>query len=152
MTRKQRVTRAVYAAFILLVAAFTASSITQVARRVFGGPDSVADSRDSRFPKVAAPCGEALKRELEAIEAARVAASSENDAETAKARYASERAAFRERAPATGGACEADPHGADALAALARVDKTSEAHALRAATDLSPVRLAAQSFIRGPAR
>jgi hypothetical protein len=38
----------------------------------------------------------------------------------------------------------------EAVAALDRLDRAAEAHAVREARELSPVRLAAQAFIKGP--
>jgi hypothetical protein len=149
VTRKQRVTRAVYGGYVLLVAAFTVSSITQVARKVFGGPGE--ETADSRFPKVGADCGEALRSEIGAIEAARALASLESGGDTAKARYASERTS-RGTMNDLKRRCGTDPHGQEALAALARLDRAAEAHAVRDGSELSPVRLSAQSFISGHPR
>ena len=77
----------------------------------------------------------------------RAAASAEPNGDAAKARYASERTATR--SPELERACSADPSGQDALAALARFDRAAESHSVRLATELTPVRLAAQSFISG---
>jgi len=139
----KRTTRLVYGAFVLLVALFTFSNIWQVAWRVFG-PDA-AEAPASMA--VGGPCGTSLSAEIRDIERSRLVASTEKDGPTAKERYG------RERSPQKGASsriCEADPHGTEALAALARFDRAAEAHAVRESSELSPVRLAAQSFIRGP--
>jgi hypothetical protein len=149
MNHKQRVTRGVYVVFVVLITLFVISSITQIARKVFGGPDA-AEAQSARFPKVGTECGEALKEAMGAIETTRLAASTENGADAAKARYVSERRVHRRTD--LDGRCGADPHGTEALAALARLDRAAESNAVREARELSPVRLAAQSFISGPTR
>jgi hypothetical protein len=154
VTRKKRVTRVLYGAFVAVVAAFTVSSIWQVARVVFGEPRTSADA--ARIAKVGDSCGKALDARFRAIEVAQATASREQDAETATKKYASMRSSWRETAAAEGRlekedqACGADPHGVEAVAALDRLDRAAEAHAVREARELSPVRLAAQSFISGP--
>ncbi len=141
-------TRVVYGVYVVVVAAFVVSNIAQVARALFGAPESEAAAAEpSRFPKVGDACGELLKGQLQAIEKARVSASTEPDGDAAKARYASERSASRP--PELDRTCSADPNGTDALAALARYDRAAESNALRLAAELTPVRLSAQSFISG---
>lgn len=147
VTRKKRVTRVVYGAYVVVVAAFVVSNIAQVARAVFGLPEDAAAAVEPRFPKVGPACGELLAAELRAIDETRVAASGEPSKEAAKARYARERSASG--SPELERTCSADPSGTDALAALARFERASESHAVRLAGELTPVRLAAQSFISG---
>lgn len=141
--RQKTVGRAVYGAFVVLIAVFTFSNIWQVARRVFGEgsaetPPSVA---------VGPACGESLAAEIADIERARLLAATERTADAARARYTRERT---HKTLLVSGGCEADPNGQEALAALARLDRAAETHAVRESSELSPVRLAAQSFIRGP--
>jgi hypothetical protein len=124
------------------VAVFVVSSIAQIAKVVLGSPDAL--------PAVGGECAEAMKREFQSIEAARAAASLEPRGEAAKARYANERRSSSEKSPDVQRACSADPHGTEALVALAELDRASEESAFRAASELSPVRLSAQSFISGP--
>lgn len=141
-------TRVVYGVYVVVVAAFVVSNIAQVARAVFGVPESEAAAAEpSRFPKVGAACGELLETQVRAIEKARGVAQVEPDGDAAKARYANERTASR--SPELERVCSADPSGTDALAALARFDRAAESHAVRLASELTPVRLAAQSFISG---
>ena len=144
-------TRVVYGVYVVVVAAFVVSNIAQVARAVFGLPATEAAAAEpSRFPKVGAACGELLERQLQAIEKARAAASGEPNGDAAKARYASERSALGSAgSPELERTCSADPGGTDALAALARFDRAAESHSIRLASELTPVRLAAQSFISG---
>ncbi|MBN9165541.1 MAG: hypothetical protein J0I07_31600 [Myxococcales bacterium] len=149
MTRKQRVTRVVYGAYVVVVAAFVVSNIAQVASTVFSGREggSEAAAADPRFPKVGPACAKLFEEQVQAIEKARQAASSEASAEAAKARYESERSAAR--SPDLERTCSAEPSGTDALASLARLDRQAESESVRSATELRSVRLAAQSFISG---
>lgn len=140
-------TRAVYGVFVVLVAAFVVSSIGQVARALFGAPESAAEAAVTA--KVDPGCAAAIAREIESIEEARSTASMESNGEAAKDRYDRERRVSQEGPDR---ACAADPQGSEALAALARLERAARAHAVRDATELRPVRLAAQSFIRGQPR
>ena len=150
VTRKKRLTRAVYGIYVVVVAAFVISNIAQVARALFGAPETETAAAEARFPKVGPDCGKTMEEQIKAIEQARVAASTEPTADAAKARFTSERSSGREKSPAVERACSSDPHGKDALAALARLERAAESHALRTAGELSLVRLGAQSFISGP--
>lgn len=145
MTRKQRVTRVVYGVYVVVVAAFVVSNIAQVARAVFGGRGE--PSTEARFPTVGPACAKLLEDQLPAIEQARLLASSEPNGGAAQARYALARS--DSRSPELVRTCSADPKGTDALAALARLDRLAESEAVRTASELRPVRLAAQSFISG---
>ena len=142
-------TRVVYGVYVVLVAAFVVSNIAQVARALFGAPeDEAAAAEPSRFPKVGPACAKLLAAHVESIDKARLAASTEPNGDAAKARFASERGAARSQSELEH-TCSADPAGNDALAALARFDRAAESHAIRLASELTPVRLAAQSFISG---
>lgn len=147
MTRKQRVTRVVYGAYLVVVAAFVVSNIAQVAGAVFGEPEAEALAAEPRSPTVGPACAELFEGQLRAIEEARQAASSEASAGAAKARYASERSAARSSELEQ--TCSAEPSGAIALASLARLERQAESESVRSATELRSVRLAAQSFISG---
>jgi hypothetical protein len=148
MTRKQRVTRVVYAAYVILVAAFVASSIAQVARWVFGSEPSGPGGQQAT---VGPACGRVINDEIAAIDAARAAAGSENGAAAARGRYLAARPS-REPIALVRARCQDDPQGGAAIAALAHFDRAAEADAVRNASELSPVRVAAQSFIRVPTR
>jgi hypothetical protein len=143
VTRNQRVTRVVYGVYVVIVAAFTVSNIVQVAQAVFGERNGPSEAQ---LPRVGPACAGQLEQQLQAIEKARLLASSEANGDAARARYASERATSRGDLEPI---CKADPQGVDALAALARLDRMADSQAVRTATELSPVRLAAQSFISG---
>ncbi len=137
--------RGVYGVFVVLIGLFVISSIYQVARRVFGDP---ADGSGGTL--IEGPCAQAIEDEMRAIEAARLAASTEKTGDAAKDRYLAERRISGERSADRDALCRDAPQRIEALAALARLDRASEAHAVRESSELSPVRLAAQSFIRGP--
>jgi hypothetical protein len=151
MTKKQRVTRAVYAAYVVLVALFVVSSVAQVARRVFGAGSEAGGGADSRVSPVGTTCGQVLQDEIQAIESARIAASTEEGGDAARQRYQSARPS-REPIALVRARCAGEPEETAALAALARFDRAAEAHAVRDASELSPVRQEAQSFIRGGQR
>ena len=150
MTRKKRLTRVVYGAYVVLVTAFVVSSISQVASALFGAPKTAAAAEAS--PKVGPACAKLLEEHVEAIDRARLAASGEPDDDAARARYAKERAAPPDRDTELERVCSADPHGKGALASLARFDRAAQSHAFRTASELSPVRLGSQSFISGHPR
>lgn len=142
--RRASVTRLVYGLYMLGVAVFVVSSILQVGGALFG-----TGARADSAKAVAPACGRLLEEQSRAIELARVAASAEPSAEAARARYAAERQPGRALTGEIDRTCAEDPRGKDALAALARFDRAAESHAVKTAAELSPVRLASQSFIRG---
>ena len=144
MTRKQRVTRVVYGIYVVVVAAFVISNIWQIGATVFGTREGAAAKP---AVTVGEACGKAIDEDVRAIERARTAASTEASADAARKRYARERA--QARPPEVENACTGEPYGADALAALARFDRAAVSHAVRTASELSPVRLSSQSFISG---
>lgn len=152
VTAKKRTTRAVYGAYVVLMTAFVVSSIAQVARVVFDPTSSDVPRPGTAYPTVGGACRSGLEEQTASIETARLAASTEPTAEHAKARYETERRAARGRIADLEQSCATDPHRTDALAALASLDRAAEAHAIRDADELSPVRLTAQSFISGHKR
>jgi hypothetical protein len=151
VSRKRRVTRIVYGAYVVGVALFVVSSTYQVARVVFGGRQDMAAHEALAAPKVSGECSAVLNREVEAIDAARLQASKATTADSAQDRFVEQRRSATSRDDLER-ACASDPHGTEALASLARYERASQAHAVREARELVPVRLAAQSFIRGHSR
>lgn len=140
-------TRLVYGVYVVVVAAFVVSNIVQVARAVFGTGSASATPAPATALK--ADCERLLKLQATEIDRARVLATEEQSADAARTTYATARKKGREQAAELDRACAGDPRGLDALAALARLDRAAEAHAVRTAAELSPVRLAAHSFISG---
>lgn len=141
VTRKQRVTRLVYGVFVVGVGAFILSNVWQVARVTFGEPTG------ANFPKVEGACAAAIEKEIAAIDHARVTASGERDGDAARHAYA---AARKAEATDVKAACANDPNGVDALAAVGRLDRSAESHAVRDASEIGPMRQSARSFIRVP--
>ncbi len=118
--------------------AFIVSNVVQVGRVTFGD-QSVTD-----FAKVEAACGAAIEKEIVAIDRARTAASGEKNAESARNAYAMAR-------KSEGSDLQSACAGAvDALAAVGRLDRAAEAHAVRDASEIGPMRQSARSFIRVP--
>lgn len=141
MTRKQVVSRIVYGVFVVIVGAFISSNIWQVAKVTFGEQSGAA------IPKVEAACGAAIEKEIAAIDRARETASAERDGDTARSTY---RAARAKESSDVKTACANDPNGVDALAAVGRLDRSAESHAVRDANEIGPMRQSARSFIRVP--
>lgn len=144
---QKRVTRVVYGVYVLVVAAFVVSNIVQVAGALFG-KDSSGTARVPATP-VKSECAELLRLQAVDVDRARLLASEQPNAEAARFSYAEARKKAREHTGELASACADDPRGADALAALARLDRAAESHAVRTSAELSPVRLAAHSFISG---
>jgi len=119
-----------------------------LATSLFGGPGAAERPGDGPAQAVGQGCATAVRDEIAAIDQARTLASHETDGALARQRYADQRSARHGKT--ADGACAADPHAADVLAALARFDRAAQAQAGRDADELSPVRRAAQSFIRVP--
>ncbi|MBX3185441.1 MAG: hypothetical protein KF819_00440 [Labilithrix sp.] len=142
-------TRAVYAVFVALAAAFIVSSTVQIARAVFGG--SAADRRaEGSAPALPAACASGLETLTTAVDRAVAAAASAADPADAERRYRSARSPEwdEDRRKALEAPCAADPRGAEAVAAVARLDRAAEGAVRRQSGDLGPVRRAALSFIR----
>jgi hypothetical protein len=135
----KRLNRVVYGVFITIAAVFIVSSTIQVASAVFRSP--------LEAPKVGAPCGAYIAALIAGVDAAIEAAASAADGEEAKKRYLESRRIVDRQASGER-TCAEDPHGGEALAAVARYDRAAETFAARRGTELSPVRLRAQSFIR----
>ena len=136
----KRVTRAVYASFITLAAAFIAVSVYDVAIALFGKQER---------PHVSAACGVGLRALVDAVDRAAGAAAAAANPDDARRRYAEaknpEWSARKDEITRT---CEADPNGAAALAAVARLDRAAETWIQRKGAELSPVRHEVDSFIR----
>lgn len=130
--------RAVYGVFIAFATVFIVTSTVQVALAVFG--------EKAEAPKVTDRCGAHIAALIAAIDGAIDAAASAPDAEEGKKRYLASRTSHDGAAPKS--SCSEDPHGAEALAAVARYDRAAETFAARRGSELNPVRLRAQSFIR----
>lgn len=132
--------RAVYGVFIAFASVFIVTTTVQVAGAVFGDK--------AEPPKVTERCGAHIAALVAGIDAAIDAAAGAPDAEEAKKRYLASRHAASAKASGTAPSCNQDPHAPEALAAVARYDRAAETFAARKGSELNPVRLRAQSFIR----
>lgn len=121
VTPEKRATRLLYGALIAVTAAFILASIAQVARDLYSDD----------HPKVTGACAAAVERLVEAVDAGDAA-----EAGKVWSGY-----------PGNAAACDADPVGADALAAVERY-RRSALRPAGEARDLGRVRRAAMSFIR----
>jgi hypothetical protein len=138
---KKATTRAVYAAYSVLASAFVFATVWQVAGVLFGTPAEGA--------AVGPACAEGLRDLSVAIDRGLAAAAGARDRDAAEERY---RAALRpewDRKDAIADVCGRDRTGADALAALGRVDRAARESASRSASELGSVRRDLDSFIRG---
>lgn len=134
--------------FVVLAAAFILSSTVQIARAVFAEPP-VADGAGATAP-LAPACRDGLRTLASAVDRALLAAEVATDASDAERRYREARSPEwnPERHRELVRPCEGEAGGADAVAALARLDRAAEGAAQRRSDELGPVRRAAQSFIR----
>jgi len=141
----KRVNRAVYAAFITLAAAFVLSSTVQIARAVFTEPAAPAAA-----DAVSDACAVGLRALAAAVDRGVVAASSAHDRADAENRYRAARSPEWDppRRDDLVRACAADRAGADALAAITRLDQAAEGAVGRHVAQLGPVRRAVDSYIR----
>jgi hypothetical protein len=147
---------AVYAIFTVLASAFVVSSTYQIAVGVFV-PDlhdkpaepGVADSRPR--PKGVTPaCAAGVKSLSAAVRRAVMVAAAADDPEGAEQRYLAARSPEWD----TGtegelvGPCAGDAQGAEAVAAVRRLDRAAAGAIRRQSDELGPVRRAVDSFIR----
>lgn len=145
MAADKRVTRALYAAFIALAAAFIVTSVVDVAKVLFG-----REATGAARPHVSAACADAVAALASAVDRAAAAAAAAPEPRDAERAYSDAKKPEwdPERRDALSGPCRGDPNGPAALAAVARFDRAAEAWIRRRATELSPVRREVDSFIR----
>lgn len=142
----KKASRVVYGVFIAITAAFVISSIVQVASDLFFSDEArpVAAGGTGVNPA----CADRIEEMVHAIDVARLEASHKSDHEAALHAYTVAKEAAWARYGELTRACESDPHGADALAALDRFDRAAERDAIRQAVELGRVRRSVDSFIR----
>lgn len=144
----KRITSAIYAVFTVLAAAFVISSTYQIGVGVFAPSGSAGASAP-----LAPACASGVRTLAVAVDRGVAAAAGATDTAEAERRYRAARGPDWDEAKqrellepcfATPG----DGHGADAVAAVSRLDRAAEG-AIRHQTDeLGPVRRAVDSFIR----
>ncbi|MDB4936192.1 MAG: hypothetical protein JWP87_3164 [Labilithrix sp.] len=144
----KRITSAVYAAFVVVAAAFVISSTVQIARSVLAEPAPGAPTPAS--VAVAPACASGVRTLAVAVDRGVAAAAAATDRDEAEKRYRAARspewddAKRRELVQP----CGTDPHGDDAVAAVTRLDRAAEGAIRRQTDELGPVRRAVDSFIR----
>jgi hypothetical protein len=144
----KRITSAIYAVFTVLAAAFVISSTYQIAVGVMAEP---AEGASTGAPVPLPPaCAAGVRSLAMAVDRGVAAAAGATSRADAESRYRAARspewddAKQRELVEP----CRGDARGADAVAAVSRLDRAAEG-AIRHQTDeLGPVRRAVDSFIR----
>lgn len=137
----------VYGVFVVLAGAFIVSSTVQIALAVFEEPAADATSA----PQGLSPaCASGLKELTAAVDRGVAAASNGRDSATATKRYREARSPEWDdaRQKELVRPCEGDPRGAQAVAAVSRLDRAAEGAISRQNAELGPVRRTVDSFIR----
>ncbi len=143
----KRIQSAIYAVFTVAAAAFVISSTAQIAIAVFAEPATTTSPSTSAVP---AACAAGVRTLAVAVDRAVAAAAVAADAADAQKRYRAARspewddAKHRELLEP----CAGDARGADAVAAVARLDRAAEGAIRRQTDELAPVRRGVDSFIR----
>lgn len=133
----------VYGVFVLVTAVFVGSTTYQVAVELFGNRSAIADA-----PRVGGACAAGLRALATAIDPVLSTTQRAADRDEAKRLYDAAKQPVWQHYPDVARACEAEPNGPDALAALLRFDRAAEGVAFRTAVDLARVRREVDSFIR----
>ncbi len=138
--KSRRTTRAVYAVYIALTAAFVISNIWQVGLTLFGDAPHEAVAQG--------PCRAGIEELSGALDRAAKAAVEARDDADAERRYSEARRPEWDRYEEVRRACAAQPRGVDAMAALTRLERAHRSAVGRSAAALAPVRREVDSFIR----
>lgn len=144
----KRITSGIYGVFTVLAAAFVVSSTYQIAVGVFAEPAPGAAAGPA--VAVAPACAEGVRTLAVAVDRGVVAAAGVTDRAEAERRYRAARSPEWDdtRRSELVGPCAADARGADAVAAVSRLDRAAEGAIRRQTDELGPVRRAVDSFIR----
>jgi len=147
----KRIRSAIYAVFTVAAAAFVISSTAQIAIAVFAEPSAPSSGgTNPGAPSVPPACAAGVRTLVVAVDRGVAAAAGAADAAEAEKRYRAARspewddAKRRELVEP----CAADARGADAVAAVARLDRAAEGAIRRQTDELAPVRRGVDSFIR----
>ena len=144
----KRITSAIYAVFTLVAAAFVISSTYQIAVGVMAEPADGAAAGSA--VNVGPACAAGVRSLAVAVDRGVAAAAGATRRDEAERRYRAARSPDWDdtKHHELVEPCSTDPHGADAVAAVTRLDRAAEG-AIRHQTDeLGPVRRAVDSFIR----
>jgi hypothetical protein len=143
----KRITSAVYAVFTLVAGAFVISSTYQLAAGVFTEPAS-----PTAAPVVALgpACASGIQSLAGAVERGVAAAAAASTRAEAERRYQAARSPEWDhpRQHELILPCATEARGADAVAAVSRLDRAAEGAIRRQSDELAPVRRAVDSFIR----
>lgn len=147
----KRITSVVYAAFVIVAAAFVISSTVQIAGSVLAEPSPGAES--GATVTVAPACAEGVRTLALAVDRGVAAAATATDRGDGERRYRAARGAEWDEPRRTEllQACTergAGAAGTDAVAAISRLDRAAEGAIRRQTDELGPVRRAVDSFIR----
>ena len=144
----KRITSAIYAVFTVVAAAFVISSTYEIAVAVFKEPARGAPAPAS--VNVAPACAAGVRSLAVAVDRGVAAAAGATDPAEASLRYRAARSPewdeVKQRELVQ--PCDGDAHGADAVAAVSRLDRAAEGAIRRQTDELGPVRRAVDSFIR----
>lgn len=140
----KRVTRLVYGAFVAVTTVFVGSLIVEVASQVF------ADA--PRIEALSPDCARGVRDLYQGVNQGIPAGLAAEDVEEAVTRYRTARDEAWKKKDDITTTCAAEPRGADALAAVARLDRQAETVVRRQTVELRAVRREVDSFIRGSSK
>jgi hypothetical protein len=145
----KRITSAVYAVYVVAASAFIISSTAQIAVAVFAEP---APEGSSKAPSeaVAPACAAGVRTLASAVDRGVAAAGAAADPAEAAKKYRAARSPEWDEAQQRElvAPCAGNARGADAVAAVGRLDRAAEGAIRRQTDELAPVRRAVDSFIR----
>lgn len=132
--------------FTIVAAAFVLSSTAQIAMAVFAEPSDRAGTAQNVPPA----CAAGVRTLVVAVDRAVAAAAGATDATEAENRYRAARSPEWDDAKRNEliEPCAGDARGADAVAAVSRLDRAAEGAIRRQTDELAPVRRGVDSFIR----
>lgn len=135
-------TRLVYGVFVAVTTVFVGSLIVEVASQVF--------SDAPRVEALSPECARGVHELYAGVNQAIPVGLAAEDVDEAVTRYrtARDEAAWKKKDAVTA-TCAAEPRGAEALAAVARLDRQAETVVRRQTVELRTVRREVDSFIRG---
>ena len=144
----KRITSAVYAVYVVAAAAFIISSTAQIAVAVFAEPAPAGSPSTS--PAVAPECAAGVRTLAGAVDRGVAAAGGAGDPAEAAQKYRAARRPEWDEAQQRElvAPCAGSARGADAVAAVGRLDRAAEGAIRRQTDELAPVRRAVDSFIR----
>jgi hypothetical protein len=147
-TRRIRITSAIYAVFTVAATAFVVASTYQIAGAVLSEP--APDAAAPAAVPVSPACAAEVRTLAIAVDRGVTAAASATDRGEAQRLYRAARTPEWDDAKqrALVGSCAEGAHGAEAVAAVTRLDRAAEGAIRRQIDELGPVRRAVDSFIR----